>query len=90
MAASILRSASRLSSISFRFIALRSITTSVRAPIFKLNVVSNSPASFLSHNLNKRYYSGDVKFNADQVEVKIMEILTNFDRVKENPSHPKV
>ena len=90
MSASIVRSASRLALTSFRFNAVRSLTTAVRAPIVKLNLASNSPASFFNHELNKRFYSSDVKFTADQVEGKIIEILSNFDRIKENPSHPKV
>ncbi len=89
MATSISRFVSRLALASFRLTAVRTLT--VRSPIVKLNVTVNNPASVLSHvSSNKRFYASDVKFTADQVEGKIMEILSNFDRVKENPAKPAV
>ena len=34
--------------------------------------------------------SGEEKLNKSQIEEKVLEIVRNFDRVKENPAKPKV
>ena len=39
--------------------------------------------------LSKMTYATD-KLHKDQIEDKVLEILRNFDRVKENPAKPKV
>jgi hypothetical protein len=38
----------------------------------------------------KRFYSSGEKLQKNQIEEKVLEILRNFDRVKENPAKPKV
>ena len=40
--------------------------------------------------LNKRFYATESKFTKAQVEEKVLDILKNFDRVKENPAKPQV
>lgn len=37
-----------------------------------------------------RSYVDQVKQNSSQIEDKILEIIRNFDRIKENPANPAV
>ena len=44
----------------------------------------------LASQLNiSRFYSSE-KFTPSQIEEKVLEIIKNFDRVKENPAKPQV
>ena len=43
----------------------------------------------LINDLSKRCYATE-KFTHAQVQEKVMDILANFDRVKENPAKPTV
>ena len=42
-----------------------------------------------SISMSKRFYSSE-KFTSSQIEEKVLEIIKNFDRVKENPAKPEV
>ena len=41
------------------------------------------------NNTIKRFYSSE-KFTPSQIQEKVLEIIKNFDRVKENPNKPEV
>ena len=41
-------------------------------------------------NNKVRYYSAEGKYTKDQIEKKVLDVLTNFDRIRENPAKPIV
>jgi hypothetical protein len=46
-------------------------------------------SSKTSISMSKRFYSSE-KFTLSQIQEKVLEIIKNFDRVKENPAKPEV
>lgn len=46
--------------------------------------------NFSLQEIQYRFYSDGVKLTQNQIEEKVMNILNNFDRIRENPSKPKV
>jgi hypothetical protein len=46
-------------------------------------------SSKASISMSRRFYSSE-KFTSSQIEEKVLEIIRNFDRVKENPAKPEV
>ena len=98
MASNLVRSMSRLNLFTAKalFTPLRSLATMKSLPINMQLNFNKTPAVVFSSSsnqvvsLDKRFYSSDVNFTADQIEEKVLEILKNFDRVKENPAKPTV
>lgn len=75
--------------------AVRSIFT--RSTLIKLQsdncLYKNENNKILKINtqsLIKRFYASEEKFSKSQVEEKVLDLLKNFDRVKENPAKPQV
>lgn len=94
MSASLIRNATKLTLNALRSNGLRSISS--KASMINMNVKLNTGlvAPIFNANqltaLNKRFYSSDVKFSPEQIEAKVLEVLKNFDRIKENPAKPEV
>lgn len=66
-----------------------------RYNLINSNQLLKSNAFVFVNSINKqtsfvRCYASDSKLNKEQVEEKVLDILRNFDRVKENPSKPQV
>ena len=94
MSVSLIRNASKLTLNAVRSTGLRSLSS--KASMISLNAKFNAGSIAPVFNtqsltgLNKRFYSSDVKFTPEQIEAKILEVLKNFDRIKENPAKPEV
>jgi len=56
----------------------------LKSNVFAFVNAINKQTSFV------RCYASDSKLNKEQVEEKVLDILRNFDRVKENPAKPQV
>ena len=56
----------------------------------RVNTTNTHLAQAPKINLNNiRWYSSD-KFTPAQIEDKVLDIIKNFDRIKENPAKPQV
>ena len=84
---SFVRSVSKLALNTVRLASVRCLAT--RAPIIQFQA-SARPALIGTYSQGTKFYSSQVKFTPEQVESKVMEILKNFDRVRENPAKPVV
>lgn len=77
--------------IPWQVICSRQITnhTSKRTLPVIFNI--NKPQVFSGNSISGiRSFSDQVKLDKSQIEEKILEIIKNFDRVKENPANPQV
>lgn len=90
MASNLVRSASKLALNRVLFNFTRKLSNDSPMLIKTKSIVRPEYSTSQLTFLNKRFYSSEVKFTPAQVEEKIMDILTNFDRVKENPAKPNV
>ncbi len=67
----------------------------MRYNLINANQLLKSNSFVFMNTLNKqtsfvRCYASDSNLNKEQIEEKVLDILRNFDRVKENPSKPQV
>ena len=75
----------------------RALST-VGTRIFTNNLANNARskplAKYVTASIPRCYtskrFSSSEKFTPNQVEAKVLEIIKNFDRVKENPAKPQV
>lgn len=78
--------------LSSRLIIARQLTSAMVPKAF----ICSAPVKKTLLNLNKfnfntiRAYSSEEKLSKSQIEEKVLELLRNFDRVKENPAKPQV
>lgn len=85
--AQMFRSTSRLMSRLLVATSTRTLSTQ----LVRSNLVIHQQSAALVNILNaKRFYAAEAKFNKQQIEDKVLSILRNFDRVKENPAKPQV
>lgn len=85
---SFVRSVSKLALNTARVASVRALST--KAPMVQFRANSVRPVLMNTYLQGVKFYSSDVKFTAEQVESKVLEILKNFDRIRENPAKPAV
>lgn len=80
----------RISSrISFQVIGSRKYTISNKL-LPKIDFLHNKSCIGNSTSVGIRLYSDVIKQDTNQIEAKILDIIRNFDRVKENSANPQV
>jgi hypothetical protein len=90
-AANLARSSSRLVAIQMNING-----TNIASRANNLSMASHQNlANALHHNaiasMTARFYStGGDQLSKNQIEEKVLQILSNFDRIKENPAKPQV
>ena len=73
--------------IATRNFSTRIIHSQNNNPIF----LKASTAGFVQFiKLNNRFYATEAKYSQAQLEEKVLDILKNFDRIKENPNKLQV
>lgn len=95
MAASLTRFSTRgLAQVASRCMAMKTRQQLMSSSVaFKLVANSQPVLSAAMYKIQPsaiRMYSSDAKLNKTQVEERVLDILKNFDRVKENPAKPEV
>lgn len=91
MASNLVRVMPGLALNTLRAVSIRKLSNiATRVTLASLNRQNKEFKSIkLINDLSKRCYATE-KFTQAQVQEKVMDILANFDRVKENPAKPTV
>lgn len=93
MALNLMKFSSRIALNAARLNCVRLISTQNTVRIMSVNNGTSLLKSVIDSSSNKslvRYYSSDNKLNKTQIEERVLDILKNFDRIKENPNKPTV
>ena len=93
MASNLVRVVPGLALSTLRSVSIRKLSNvATRITLNGLNKYNNNKefkSIKLINDFNKRFYATE-KFTPAQIQEKVVEILTSFDRVKENPAKPTV
>lgn len=76
--------------ISCQVIAYREITNRVSKRVIPLIYNGNVKSPFALNSISGIRSLSDQKLEKNQIDEKILDIIRNFDRVKENPANPQV